>query len=175
MNVSPPPELQNLQHVIIDVQGFKIEENRFIIKEFAITCGNSLQVYLFKPPFAYKYLTEPEKRQVDWIERNRNLYWSDGYVDYSVIRNHIVLALRNKSILTKGSEKIIWLKEMLENNNVYNLEDRGCPNLISLYEKYKHSKNVFSCIYHHSICAQKNVTCLKNWCMDNDIKICNSI
>lgn len=114
---------------IVDVQGFKTETNEFIIKEFAVLLNKKIHMFLIKPPFPFYDLTIPEKRQVSWIERNRRIYWRDGFVPYSNHQNLIVDILRDKSVYTKGLEKVLWLKNILNNNNnINNLEDEGCPN-----------------------------------------------
>lgn len=152
---------------IVDVQGFKTETNEFIIKEIAVLWNKKIHVFLIEPPFPFYDLTKSEKRQVSWIERNRKIYWRDGFVPYSNHQNLIVDILKDKSVYTKGLEKVLWLKKISNNNNINNLEDEGCPNLLSLYNKYEHSHDVYSCIYHDTICALKNVICLNKWCIDN--------
>ncbi|CAG9781774.1 unnamed protein product [Diatraea saccharalis] len=157
---------------IVDVQGFKTETNEFIIKEIAVLCNKKLQVFLIKPPFPFYDLTKQERRQVAWIERNRHIYWSEGFIHYSNYQHLILDVLRDKCIYTKGHEKMLWLKRILNNNNnksVFNLEDKGCPNLLSLYDQYKYYEGMYNCIYHDSICGLKNVLCLNKWCIDNKV------
>lgn len=154
---------------IVDVQGFRTESNYFIPKEIAILWNNKIQVFLITPPFPYRGLTEPEKRQVNWIERNRKIYWSEGFVPYVNYLKLVEDILKDKCVYTKGREKILWLKEISNNKNVNNLEDKDCPSLISLYKKYEDCHDLYSCIYHDSICALKNVLCLNKWCIDNKI------
>lgn len=154
-------------NAIVDVQGFKIGENKFILKEIAISCNNHIQVFLIKPPFPFYDLTKTERRQVAWIERNRKIYWSEGFINYSNYKSLIVEYLKDKCIFTKGVEKVLWIKEILKNHTVYNLEDNGCPSLLNLYEEYESENDVFSCMYHPAICALKNVICLKKWILCN--------
>lgn len=156
---------------IVDVQGFKSEDNRFILKEIAILCNDQLQVFLFKPPYPYYKLSETERLQVVWIERNRRIKWNEGFISYSNHEDIITNILNDKYIYTKGLEKLDWIKKMTKNSKVYNLEDKGCPKLMDLYEQYKSSNEVFNCIYHPTICALKNVTCLRKWCIDNKVLI----
>lgn len=65
---------------------------------------------------------------------------------------------------------MLWLKHILENSNfsIFNLEDEGCPSLISLYDQYKYSQDLYNCIYHDPVCALKNVLCLNKWCINNN-------
>lgn len=66
-------------------------------------------------------------------------------------------------------EKIVWLRELLKNNCIYNIEDKDCPSFISLYEKYNNSLEVKTCMYHKNVCALKNVLCLSLWSKDNKV------
>lgn len=155
-------------NAIVDIQGFKTENNEFIVKEIAILYKNKTQVFLIKPPFPFHELTKWEKKQVNWIERNRNIYWSEGSVPYSKCKGLITNILKDKCLYAKGLEKVAWLKYILKNNNIVNLEDKGCPNLLSLYNLYKYSGDVYSCNYHDSVCALKNVLSLNKWLYNNN-------
>lgn len=159
--------------VIMDVQGFKSEDNKFIPKEIAILSGNRSLVLLIKPPYPFYNLTKKERLQVAWIERNRGIFWNEGFIPFANFKFHILDFLKNKYIYTKGFEKMMWLKEILETNHVYNLEDFDCPSLETLHEKYSMSTEILSCIYHDKICAYKNVFCLKKWCIEDDFNIFN--
>lgn len=158
-----------INNAIVDVQGFKTEQNEFIPKEIAIMSNNKIFVLLIKPPFPFYNLTKKERIQVSWIERNRGIYWNQGFVPYVNYKNVIGDFLKNKCILTKGYEKVSWIKDMFNNYNVHNLEDRQCPNLESLRSKYSTSTDILSCIYHEHICALKNVLYLNKWCKENNI------
>lgn len=152
---------------IVDVQGFKIADNKFILKEIAIAHGDQIQVLLIKPPFPIHNLTAIERKQVNWIQRNRKICWNDGFIPYSNYMTHVEEFLYNKIIYCKGHEKMLWIKKVLDYNDVYNLEDKSCPSLLNLYEEYRLSTDVYSCVYHPTICALRNVTCLKKWCLKN--------
>lgn len=159
--------------VIMDVQGFKSEGNKFIPKEIAILSENRGLVLLIKPLYPFYSLTKKERLQVAWIERNRGIFWNEGFIPFINFKFHILDFFLNKRVYTKGFEKMMWLKEILETNNVYNLEDFDCPRLETLHEKYSMSTEIQSCIYHNKICAYKNVFCLKKWCVENEFNIFN--
>lgn len=158
-------------NALVDVQGFKTYDNKFILKEIAILCKERVQVFLIKPPFPFYDLTKSERKQVCWIERNRNILWKEGFIPYGQFKQYtdIVNILKDKCIIVKGMEKTIWLKDLLQNNCIYNVEDKGCPSFISLYDKYKSSSEVKTCLYHTNVCALKNVICLNLWCNDNKV------
>lgn len=155
--------------LIVDVQGFKTESNQFIPKEIAILDGKGVQSFLLRQPYPFYDLSKQEMRQVDWIERNRNIYWKEGFLPFSNYKHLISPLLENKCIYVKGDEKVKWVTQMFRNYNVVNLENFKCPNLYTLYDHYKKCNDVYTCIYHNNICALKNVICLNKWCIDNNI------
>lgn len=131
---------------IVNVQGFKTEQNQFIVKEIAIKCKERMILLLIKPPFPFYNLTKKERLHVHWIEKNRGILWNEGFVSYFSYKSIILNFKKNKRLFTKGSEKVIWLKEILENDSVYNLEEFKCPNLKTLNEKY-YILHVFKVVY----------------------------
>lgn len=160
-------------NAIVDVQGFKTESNEFIVKEMAIACGNQIMILLIKPPFPFYNLTKKEKSQVNWIERNRKIFWKEGFIPYLKLLQYIEPYLKDKNIYVKGCEKVSWLRNIVKHDNVYNLEDKNCPSLQKLFDDYGKSSDIFNCVYHSNVCALKNVTCLKKWIDDKSIFICS--
>lgn len=161
--------------LIVDVQGFKTEFNEFIPKEIAILDNTGLQSFLIKPPFAYYGLTAKEMKQVNWIERNRNIYWKEGFIPFSKYKELLAPLLANKRIYVKGEEKAKWVKDMFGNHDVINLEEYSCPsikcpNFHALYELYNECNGIYTCVYHKNFCALKNVMCLHKW-FNNDQRI----
>lgn len=158
--------------IFVDVQGFKDFRNKFILKELAIATFDCTHVFLIKPPFPYKLLRLEEKKQVNWIQRNRGIYWNEGYINYADISKLIIPFLENKCILVKGLEKIEWIKEFCENCKIVDLGEKGCPNFFSLYKSLmcesKDSIDI-TCCFHKQICALKNVISLRKWYIDNNI------
>lgn len=154
---------------IVDVQGFKKDDNSFILKEIAIVCGDQVQVFLLQPPFPTHNLKFSERKQVRWIEKNRGMHWNDGYIRYEQLPLYIDEFLIDKKILCKGLEKVCWVKQILDNMDVINLENWGCPKLLSLYEEYRNCNDIYNCIFHSKVCALKNVLCLKKWCLINKL------
>lgn len=157
----------NQQPIFVDLQGFKDSKNEFIIKELAIATNDWTQVFVVKPPYAYSTLTKEEKKQVNWLERNRGIFWSEGFIDYKEFGRFIQLYLENKSIFVKGCEKVKWIKKICENCNITDFGEKGCPNLTVLHEKYKSCE--LNCIIHKKQCALKNSICLRKWYFDNNM------
>lgn len=168
-------------NVIVDVQGFKTDSNDFIVKEIAMQCGRNVLVLLVKPPFPFYNLTKTERNQVCWIERNRFFFWNEGFIPYTNYKNYIVNYLKNKPIIyVKGTEKVKWIRKILDSDinvdddqkcfNIVNIEDFGCPNLLSLNDNYKECSEVYNCIYHSKHCALRNVNCLMKWFNENKLR-----
>lgn len=148
--------------VILDVQGFKDLYNNFIIKELALATHDYTQTFLVKPPYLFRYLTNDEKKQVKWIERNRGIYWNEGYIDYREFHRMIVPYLQNKNIIVKGLEKVLWIKDICVNCNVSELDEKLCPNFSVLHQKYSCNGSAnLNCSKHLKQCALKNVLCIK--------------
>lgn len=157
----------NVDTIIVDLQGFKDIQNNFIVKEVAIVSQELTQTFLVKPPYSFHYLSDEEKKQVRWLERNRGIYWSEGYIDYREFLRVVVLYLENKKIMTKGLEKIQWIKELCTKCEVIDIGEKGCPNLPTLKKKFLKNKTDFNCVHHKINCALNNAICIKKWCFDN--------
>lgn len=159
--------------LIVELQGFKDNLNNFIVKELAIVSQDHTQTFLVKSPYSYHYLTSEEKKQVRWLERNRGIYWSEGYIDYKEFHRVIIPYLENKKIITKGMEKIKWIKELCANCEVIDIGDKGCPNFMKLKQKYCKDKTDFNCVNHKKNCALNNAVCIKKWYDDNNMSVFN--
>lgn len=158
----------NINTIVVDLQGFKDIRNKLIVKELAIATKDYTQTFLIKPPYSFKTLSNDEQKQVRWLERNRGLTWSEGYIDYREFRRIVVPYLIRKKVLVKGPEKIIWLRELCQECEIIELGEKGCPNLLKLHNDYYSSgMKVWNCVHHKKMCALKNVMCLKMWCCDN--------
>lgn len=154
---------------IVDVQGFKRDNNAFIVKEIAIAVNDQIQHLLVLPPCPLHNLSTTERKQVWWIQKNRKINWNDGFIPYESFLRHIQYFLIDKTIYCKGVEKVTWIKNILDHNDVINLENMNCPKLLSLYEEYRLSTDVFNCIYHPTVCALRNVTSLRKWCLNKNV------
>lgn len=148
--------------LLLDLQGFRDYKNRFIIKELAYATKEYTQVYLVKPPYPFSKLTNDEKKQVKWLERNRGIYWRQGYIDYNEFSRLIKPVLDKANVFVKGSEKCKWLRELSPDCKVLDIGERGCPNLKSLFDSYQGNDKI-CCFNHQKYCALKTVICLRKW------------
>jgi len=140
--------------VIIDMQGFIIQDE-FVPKELAITNnGKDVHLYLFKPPIKFSKLSEKDKRQARWLERHHHgLPFSCGFIPLAHIDDILDLFIGpNNIVYVKGYQKKDYLTKYLL-NEVVNLENDTCVNLV----KANHN-----CIYHknNTLCSKYNVEIL---------------
>lgn len=154
---------------ILDFQGFKNENNEFIIKELAIisTDGQIYELQLFLPPCSLHQLSKSVRKQVHWVEKHlHGLYWSSGFKEYNKINDIFKQIDIQGNVYVKGLEKQSFIANLLSNFNVkvINLEDLGCPRLSVL--KQQTNVNSFKpCNFSHPInnCAYVNVHILLQW------------
>lgn len=100
----------------MDVQGFKIADNKFIVKEVGILFdGNRTAHYIFKPPFDWTFLSYEHKRQATWLRKYyHGLHWNDGYIEYDRLSNLLTAMLQSRIVMVKGLEKKQWLQDFVK-------------------------------------------------------------
>ena len=169
---------------VLDFQGFKDENNDFIVKELAIlsTDGERYELQLFQPPYAFNKLSKDLQKQVIWLEKQfHGLYWNSGHRDYKELKDVFEGIQISGTIYVKGLEKQRYAKKLLGdfNVNIINLEDMGCPSL----SKLKQQMNpvvLKPCTFNHTMtnCAYVNVYVLAFWlnmekCITDRLQIVN--
>lgn len=115
-------EIASVTIAVVDIQGFTLENNEFIVKELAVRIGGQLNHYVFKPPKPFYKLTSKEKRSVKYSEnRLHGLRYSSGHIEYSELRN-ILCAINVNRIFVKGHQKHRLLEEYQLKPDIVNLE-----------------------------------------------------
>lgn len=131
--------------VVVDVQCFKLENNKFIVKEFAGYDGAKIFHYIFKPPFNRNCLTPKLEQQVAWLIHNHHcIDWKEGYTPvhlFPTILHNMVKGYKN--IYVKGLEKAQFIQQQL-NKPVFTLEDHP-PLQLSEAKCIYHTKNPCMC------------------------------
>lgn len=163
-----------------DLQGF-IVNKQFVLKELCFSLTSStpssftgefpVYHFVFKEPFAYKFVSDACKRGIIWSTIfQHGFYWTDGNVEYKQI-DHSVEPLRspNLTIYVKGTQKVAWLRNILNSDHIdcRNIEDIGCNFRLS----DQHGSCRMNCGQHKQkvkICALRNVRLLEEW-YDNNI------
>lgn len=150
---------------ILDFQGFKDENNKFVVKELALISTNGLvyELQLFRPPCDFNQLPESVKKQVIWLENYHGLNWGTGIRHYSELKDVFSTLNMHGTVFVKGIEKTNFVTELLSEFNVtvVNIENIGCPSLKNL--KQQSAPRV--CSFNHSSenCAYVNVYALLEW------------
>lgn len=141
--------------LIIDFQGFKIENNQFVVKELAAYDGYRVSHYVFEKPFDFKHLQRKYQKQSNWLSRHYHcIDWVAGDVPLSKL-DGILQRLSNaeSEIYVKGREKINYLRRFI-NKPLLELDEQ--PRLI---------KSTPMCFYHtksNCVCSLSNVYYLYN-------------
>lgn len=160
-----------MDFAIVDLQGFKDNNNRFIVKEFYLQSRNMKFHDIIKSPIGYKNkLNSTQQKSVEWLTKNfHGISWEDGFITLKELRSALRVYLDQTRIYMKGEEKIIWIKHIMKNDDLIcvNLEDFDCD--INLNDI--RNKQDFVCCENHSHitpgkfaqCAVANVKAIHNW------------
>lgn len=156
---------------IVDVQGFKDINNRFIVKEFYLETRNMTFHDIVKSPVELKrILNRRQRNSIDWLTHQyHGIHWNDGFIELSELRNILWNYLDKLRLFVKGKEKILWLKQIMKNDNLSCVNFEEFDNNISLRNAEK-KKDFICCINHAHIkskkiaqCAVANVKILRKW------------
>lgn len=136
--------------VVADIQCFKVEKNKFLVKEFAAYDGDKVIHYVFKPPYSFQRLTDTYQQQANWVIRNHHaIEWEQGFTPVhhlpGILRK---LSQRCEKFLIKGKEKAKFIQQYV---TIPVLELPETPPM-----KLKEAK----CFYHSKevcMCALSNV------------------
>lgn len=161
---------------VVDVQGFKVPVNKFILKELVILPLNEHvpqpYSFLFQPPCNWMEIPPKYKRINRWLDFNCHcLQWSYGQIPYK-LSSVILESLFDgaKTIYVKGLQKKRWLENFVKKStDVIDMDSMKCPTLLKLQEK---NCNLTPCQYHCRTrglelkfinCAERNVNLLTSW------------
>lgn len=66
-------------NLVLDIQGFKIENSKFMVKKLAGYNGEKLHYYIFKLPFPFEMLSTDIQKEAKWlIENYHTIHWNEG-------------------------------------------------------------------------------------------------
>lgn len=148
--------------MFLDVQGFKSDCNKFIVKELCILFDKSVYLFLIKSPFSFNELPAKYKREAKWLEKNvHGLNWNNGTVTLQNVRENLkwLFCKPNIKVLVKGAEKLKWIHSLFNTFPPFtciNIEELGCSLQLKCCDdiltlKCPHHK------YNFLSCAYKNV------------------
>jgi hypothetical protein len=160
--------------VIIDFQAFKDNNNEFVIKECAVVAVDNsfVEHWVVAPPYEFHVLKKDKRREAVWIKQNHHgLSWSDGGISYKSFQDELRLVCCDVSrVFVKGKEKTEFIKGLLKNAVIINLEDYNTPRLKRLMlNSYLPVLRCFRhCKHKNYICALSNADKLKMWVITNN-------
>lgn len=166
-------------YAFVDIQGFKSNTNRFVVKEIAIVTRNTTFHDIIKStPSSFSELDEAHKKQVKWLTYNfHGLKWNWGSITLQELRKKIEQILNGKVAYVKGENKIKWLQQIFGFNcrlcQIVDIEPLNCALSLSLnngstYEKFQICKEHIAVKHGKRChCALKNVHILENWFQQN--------
>lgn len=155
---------------ILDFQGFKNENNGFIIKELAIISVDETinDLHLFQPPYSFHHLPDHLKIQVQWLEKHfHGLLWNSGHKNFNelggVLKDNFKFG---GTVYVKGLEKSNYIQSLTADIgvSVLNIEDFGCPSLPVL-RRTQILTNHKTCPFNHppDHCALCNAKLILEW------------
>lgn len=149
-----------MMSIVLDLQGFKIEKDKFIPKELAAFDGKRICHYVFKAPFEINLLSPSLIKQAEWLMKNHHcILWNQGFTPLykfsEIVKN---LVQKVDVVYVKGEEKSKYLKKY------------STKPIINLEEASRIQPKEAKCFYHSNlicICALTNVYELyNNYIMD---------
>lgn len=102
-------------YAFVDLQGFKSNTNKFIVKEIAVVTENIAYHDIIKSaPSTFSKLDAVHKKQAMWLTYNfHGLKLNWGFITFYDMRKDIKAILNGKTVFIKGVEKIDWMEAIL--------------------------------------------------------------
>ena len=81
--------------LVLDFQGFKDNENGFVIKECAVLAVDNgfMENWIVSPPYDFYTLTKEKRKEASWLKINHHgLKWDDGVIAYETFLKELKFA-----------------------------------------------------------------------------------
>lgn len=106
-------EAEDKPWVFVDIQGFKVNKNRFMCKEFCLIDGGERFHSIVKSWFSWNKLLYHYKRQAQWLNNFfHGLNYECGDMDINELTQTVYPKLVGKIVMVKGFDKIKWMKDI---------------------------------------------------------------
>lgn len=138
---------------VVDIQGFRGNFNKFIVKEFAVVSENFKAQVVFQAPYDFNTLRFPNRGTARWLtERFHYMRWDEPGMPYDeeFIRN---LCSQFSVLHVRGLEKWQFLCKF--HNKVYCIDFKAS-------EREFDDKQRVECILPQHNCYRKNYKCALN-------------
>lgn len=163
-----------LDFAIIDVQGFKSNSDKFIVKEISCVTKNLTFNDIITEPYEFKNLNAASQEQAQWLTHNQHgIKWEEGNLTLEELHEEFLPIIRYKTIYVKGAEKVEWVRDILNYDprntlSIIDVESHGCK--LELNGENRNSENC-SCSKHSNMirtynCTLQNVLKIKKWFME---------
>lgn len=136
--------------LILDLQGFKDEKNKFIPKELATYDGVKISHHIFKQPFPLNSLSPEQHKEAVWLMKNYHcINWNDGFTPLHHFSAIIQKVTQDAEfVYVKGREKTNYIKKYCS-KPVVEIDEQPCLH-----------KVIPKCMFHNNslaMCALSNV------------------
>lgn len=158
----------------IDIQGFKISGDKFILKEISCITDQIEYHAIVESPFSFGNLNKKFQLQAKWLTKfYHGICWLNGNFKISQVKDHLRELLQDQPNFVKGLEKANWLRQLFPEIHfeVYDLDtEHGCDLKLSSFNSDK--KREEQCSFHMDCekqfqCARVNALAIKKWYNDN--------
>lgn len=140
------------QYIILDIQGFMVNEDQFVPKELASCDSNKcITHHVFQPSSSIASLPSKYRNTANWLMTHHHcIDWKVGFIHPMEFDAIVKYLCRNvKKVYVKGPEKIKFLRHIIS-APIFALEG----------SIYKLEMGIPSCAFHsrrRSMCALSNV------------------
>src|SRR5436190_22075100 len=159
--------------IVVDIQGFRGAEMKFIPKEVAVVAIDTPLVrhWIIRPPYPFNRLSKAAKRENSWLTWNyHGIDWFDGEDEPECFTSQLreITRSANNIYVVSDNETAQYLQNLLA-RNIYNLE-----NISPAFKFHTDNEEQGYCSYHESFiagavyiqCAHKNAYKLKRWILE---------
>ena len=109
-------KIENKDWIFVDIQGYKVNRNRFMCKEICLIDGIGTFYSIIKSWYPFKKLLFWYKRQIEWITKHfHGLIYECGSLRINEMRKIVYSRLLDKIVIVKGAEKVEWMKYLFRN------------------------------------------------------------
>lgn len=151
---------------VIDVEGYRLSDGTFVIKELAYCNLNCSETFhgIYRAPYEFSQLNARDRHQVKWLTHNlHNLAWERGDLPFRTLETTLKDFVKKFNVVyAKGYSKC----QMLEKQyglEVIDLDCILCPNVTDLPETSQH------CSHHYGMrkhCALAKAQAYAKWLKD---------
>ncbi|GBM31846.1 hypothetical protein AVEN_56941-1 [Araneus ventricosus] len=142
--------------IIIELEGFQISPDKFIVKEVAVCTEDGLTGnWRFKPPYSFEVLGIKKQIEYSWVSRNiYGIRWDYGHLPYAELYSNLSYLFNKYSCINiKGYQKRNFL-EFLSGSDCFDIKYSKVGGF-SVVCPHHHKKHFQHCALHKAIAYRK--------------------